>query len=290
MRLPTKTKAQLGLITAVLFLMFFFVLFQLARHPETVALLTALPNPSVLACDIRCLGLTPFLQVLGETGRGLILMIMSFSFLFAAVRTGSRVSRTRAFLDNVHRREALVSNVPRPPFLDGVTIFQDERPMAFTGGLLRPQIFISTKLLETLGEEELRAVVLHESHHRKSRDPLKGVAVSFVSDFLFFLPVNRFLKKSYLLESETAADARSIELRGDPMSLVGLLLKVRDLNGLQASWFGKRTMIFPPFKKVILTVVLLAITTFIVLVPLKKNLVSMFVNHDQVCVLRQEHK
>lgn len=297
-----RTKTRIGLISATLSLMFLFVLFQLARHSETLALLTALPNPDVLFCNIRCLGLMPFLQVLGETGRGLILIVMSFSLLYASARTGLRIARTWNFLERIDRRAVLDKDIPRSSFLGNATIFEDPRSLAFTGGLLRPRIFLSTKLLETLDEEELRVVVLHESHHQRSKDPLKSLAVSFVSDFLFFLPVSKFLKKAYLLESETTADARSVELRGDLLAIVGLLLKVRKLDGLQASWFvdpttervkrllGVRTRIFPSFKKIVLAIVLLAITAFIALVPLKKNLISMFIRHDQTCVLRPGHK
>lgn len=297
-----RTKTRIGLISAALSLMFLFVLFQLARHPETLLLLTALPNPDVLVCNIRCLGLMPFLQVLGETGRGLILIVMSFSLLYASARTGLRIARTWNFLERIDRRAVLDKDIPRSSFLGNATIFEDPRSLAFTGGLLRPRIFLSTKLLETLDEEELRVVVFHESHHQRSKDPLKSLAVSFVSDFLFFLPVSKFLKKAYLLESETTADARSVELRGDLLAIVGLLLKVIKLDDLQASWFfdpttervkrllGERTRIFPSFKKIVLAIVLLAITAFIALVPLKKNLISMFIRHDQTCVLRPGHK
>jgi len=297
-----RAKTRFGLILAALLLIFLFVLFQLARHPETLPVLTALPNPDVLICNIICLGLIPFLQVLGETGRGLILIVMSFSFLYASAKTGLRIARTWNFLERIDRRAVLDKDVPRPSLLGNATIFEDPRSLAFTGGLLRPRIFLSTKLLETLDEEELRAVVLHESHHQRSKDPLKSLAVSFVSDFLFFLPVSKFLKKAYLLESETTADARSVELRGDLLAIVGLLLKVRKLDDLQTSWFfdpttervkrllGERTRIFPSFKKIVLAIVVLAITAFIALVPLKKNLISMFITHNQTCVLRPDHK
>ena len=297
-----RTKTRIGLISATLPLMFLFVLFQLARHPETLALLTALPNPAVLLCDIRCLGLMPFLQVLGETGRGLILIVMSFSLLYASARTGLRIVRTWNFLERIDRRAVLDKDVSRPSFLGKATIFKDPRSLAFTGGLLRPRIFLSTKLLETLAEEELRVVVLHESHHQRSKDPLKSLAVSFVSDFLFFLPVSKFLKKAFWLESETTADARAVELRGDLLAIVGLLLKVRKFDDLQASWFldpttervkrllGERTRIFPSFKKIVLAIGLLAIMAFIALVPLKKSLIPMFIRHDQTCVLRSGHQ
>jgi len=302
MAAAARTKTRIGFISAALLLMFLFVLFQLASHPETLALLATLPYPGILGCNIRCLGLMPFLQVLGETGRGLILIVMSFSLLYASARTGLRIARTWNFLERIDRKAVHDKDVPRPSFLGNATIFEDPRSLAFTGGLLRPRIFLSTKLLETLDEEELRVVVLHEFHHQRSKDPLKSLAVSFVSDFLFFLPVSKFLKKAYLLESEITADAQAVGLGGDLPAVVGLLLKVRKLDDLQASWFfdpstervkrllGVRTRIFPSFKKIVLAIVFLAITVLIALIPLKKNLISMFISHDRTCVLRLDHK
>jgi len=301
MSAAAKAKTRIGLIAATLSFVFFFVLVLLARHPEAIALLTALPNPSALACDISCLGLGPFLLVLGEIGRGLILIIMSASLLYAAIRTGLRIARTWSFLEQVDRKAVLNCDATRPAFLGQATIFEDPRPLAFTGGLLRPRIYLSTKLLETLTEDELRVVVLHEAHHQHSNDPLKSLAVSFFSDFLFFLPVSRFLKRVFLLETETTADARSVELTGDPTDVAGLLLKTSKLEGVHASWFfdptterikrllGEKTRIVPTFKTIVLAGVLLALTAFIALVPLKKSLITLFIQHDQTCVLRAGH-
>jgi Zn-dependent protease with chaperone function len=297
-----KAKTRIGLIAATLSFVFLFVLVLLARHPEAIALLTALPNPSALACDISCLGLGPFLLVLGEIGRGLILIIMSSSFLYAAIRTGLRIARTWSFLERVDQKVVLDRDVARPAFLGQATIFKDIRPLAFTGGLLKPRIFLSTTLLKALSEDELRVVVLHEAHHQHSNDPLKSLAVSFFSDFLFFLPVSRFLKRVFLLETETTADARSVEHSGDPTNVAGLLLKTSKLEGVHASWFfdpttervkrllGEQTRIVPTFKTIVLAGVLLALMVFITLWPLKKSLVTLFIQHDQTCILRADHR
>ncbi len=297
-----KAKTRIGLIAATLSFVFLFVLVLLARHPEAIALLTALPNPSALACDISCLGLGPFLLVLGEIGRGLILIIMSSSLLYAAIRTGLRIARTWSFLEQVDQKVVLDRDVARPAFLGEATIFEDLRPLAFTGGLLKPRIFLSTTLLKALSEDELRVVILHESHHQRAKDPLKSLAVSFVSDFLFFLPVSRFLKKAFLLEAEASADAESSTPQGDTTVVAELLLKTSKLEGVHASWFfdpttervkrllGARTKIAPSLKTIVLAGVLLALTAFITLVPLKRNLISLFIQHDQTCVLRAGHR
>ncbi len=174
-------------------------------------------------------------------------------------------------------------------------------PLAFTGGFMKPRIFLSTKLAEILDEKELRAVILHESHHQRSKDPFKGLVVSFISDFLFFLPVSNYLKKAFHLTSELTADACSVSSEVDPLDLVSSLLKVQKLNGPAASWFsdpttvranhllGQPARIPLPLKRAFLTFALLAISAFVALVPVKKSVSSLFIDHDKTCVLRSGH-
>lgn len=290
-----------GLLLGVLSLFFLVVFFYLSRHPETVALLISLPNPEAFACNVRCLGLTPFLQVLGEGGKALLLVFLSFAFLYALYRTVLRVFRTLAFMDAVEQKTVRPGDVLRPSFLEDVTIFEDLRPLALTAGFLKPRVFLSTKLVDALDEKELRAVALHELHHRDSRDPLKGLVVSFISDLLFFLPISRFLRKTYSLTAEIAADAHSIDNRADPLDLAASLLKVQKIGGPAASWFfdpvtervkrllGERSNVRRPLARVLLSAVLLAATAFIAMVPVRKNISSMFIDHDKTCVLRKNH-
>jgi hypothetical protein len=79
-------------------------------------------------------------------------------------------------------------------------------------------------------------------------------------------------------------------------------LSLLSLLGPAASWFfdptterakhllGQPARIPLPLKKTFLTIVLLAITTMIALVPVKKNVSSLFINHDKTCVLRSGHQ
>lgn len=299
--LKTKTWTNPALLLGGLSLLFLLISFQLYRHPETALLFLSLPSPAAFSCNLRCLGIVPFLQVLGETGKAFLLVFMSASFLFALFRTVKRILRTMTFVERAERNAFPSSNAPRVPSLENVTLFEDSSPLAFTGGFLKPRIFLSTKLVEILDDKELRAVVLHESHHQRSKDPLKGLVVSFVSDFLFFLPVSSFLKRTFHLTSELTADAYSISSQSDPLDLVSSLLKVQKLNGPAASWFfdptterakqllGQPATIMLPLKKALFTMVLLVITAFIALVPVKKSVSSLFINHDKTCALRSGH-
>ena len=296
--LKTRAWTNPALLLGGLSLLFLLILFQLYRHPETALLFLSLPDPAAFSCNLRCLGIMPFLHVLGETGKAFLLVFISASFLYALFRTVSRILRTMTFVARAERSAVPINSVPRVPSVETITLFEDRSPLAFAGGFLRPRIFLSTRLMEILDENELRAVVLHESHHQRSKDPLKGLVVSFLSDFLFFLPVSSFLKRAFHLTSEFTADAYSIRSQSDPLDLVSSLLKVQKTNGPAASWFfdptevwakellGRPATISLPLKKAFFTLVMLVITVFIALVPVKKSVSSLFIDHDRTCALR----
>ena len=291
-----------ALLLGGLSLLILLIFFQLYRHPETVLLFISLPNPEAFACNLRCLGIMPFLQVLGEAGKAILLVFMSFSFLYAVSRTALRILRTLAFVGRAERKAIASRDVSRYPFLENVTVFEDRKPLAFTSGFLKPRVFMSTKLVDILDEKELRAVILHESYHQESKDPLKGLIISFISDFLFFLPVSRFLHKAHHLTSEMTADAHSIRSQASPLDLAASLLKVQKVGGPAASWFfdptterakhllGQPASIPLPLKRALLTIILLLLSAFIALVPVKKSVASLFINHDKTCVMRSGHK
>jgi Zn-dependent protease with chaperone function len=55
----------------------------------------------------------------------------------------------------------------------GALVIEDERPRAFCTGLLRPKVFVSSGAVAALDEAALRAVLAHERHHARRRDPLR---------------------------------------------------------------------------------------------------------------------
>jgi Zn-dependent protease with chaperone function len=295
---PNRPKAGAGILLAVVSLPFMLAFILLARHPEAAGVLLSLPSPATLACNIRCLGLAPTLAVLGEAGRAILLIFISLSFIYALVRTVQRVLRTRAFVGRTERKAVLLATLPPFPLSEQVTVFEDRLPLAFTGGFLKPRILVSTGLLGILSENELRAVILHEIRHRESRDPLKGLAVSFLSDFLFFLPLSRFLKTRHSLSCEMAADAHSVERQANPVDLASSLLKVERSRGPAAAWFfdpsserlqyllGQGSTIRQPFARILLSALALAILVLISLAPFDKSVSAAFMNHDKTCAMR----
>ena len=59
--------------------------------------------------------------------------------------------------------------------VDGVRVVLvcDPRPLVFCAGLLRPRIYLSDGARRRLEPRALRAVLAHEAHHARRRDPLR---------------------------------------------------------------------------------------------------------------------
>ncbi len=88
------------------------------------------------------------------------------------------------------------------------------RPTAFSFGILRPRIVVSSALLEQLSPDEQAAVVWHEAHHVRNREPLKCLVVRLIAAAFFWLPLLIDLRDRYLLVKELAADRLAAEKAG----------------------------------------------------------------------------
>ncbi|MDX1521938.1 MAG: M56 family metallopeptidase, partial [Anaerolineae bacterium] len=99
-------------------------------------------------------------------------------------------------------------------------------PQAFCLGLIRPQIWLTTGLVELLSDDELTAVLAHEAHHCRHRDPLRLVISRALRAAFFFLPVVDSLAKAAELQQEIAADRSAIRTLGDDLPLLCALQKL----------------------------------------------------------------
>ena len=109
-----------------------------------------------------------------------------------------------------------------------VTVVADRRPLAFCCGLLRPTLYVSDAALARLGERELRAVVEHEAHHARRRDPLRLVAAQTAADAFGFLPPLRGLAQAEAALADLAADAAAVAAVGAPAPLAAAWLALED--------------------------------------------------------------
>jgi Zn-dependent protease with chaperone function len=96
----------------------------------------------------------------------------------------------------------------------GVVVVRDRRALAFCAGFIRPRVYVSTGALDALDEVQLEAVLTHERHHARCRDPLRLLAARVAFDGLFFVPVLRHLAERYHAFAELAADRASVGRHG----------------------------------------------------------------------------
>ncbi len=99
---------------------------------------------------------------------------------------------------------------------------------AFCAGFVRPRVYVSRAAAEVLGEAELAAVVAHETHHARRRDPLRLLLLAVLGDALFFLPALLRLRRRYATLTELAADEAAIAALGDASHLAAALLQFGD--------------------------------------------------------------
>jgi hypothetical protein len=96
----------------------------------------------------------------------------------------------------------------------GVQVIADPRPQAFCAGYLRPTVYISQGALELLSDDELEAVLAHENHHLRVRDPLRLACGRVLSQALFFVPALRTLFGRYADLAELNADGAAVQEGG----------------------------------------------------------------------------
>lgn len=149
----------------------------------------------------------------------LALASLGFAVLALAIRAAAlELTRRRRFLRSLRTVDAL------PPGRRTV-IFEDTRPQAFCTGLLKPRVYVSTAALDGLDPNELRAVLAHEEHHARARDPLRVFCVRVLAEALFFLPALRRLSDRYAALAELSADAAALRASGgDGRPLASALL------------------------------------------------------------------
>ncbi|MBR9790464.1 MAG: M48 family metalloprotease [Gammaproteobacteria bacterium] len=85
---------------------------------------------------------------------------------------------------------------------------QTAMPLAFTAGMLRPQVYLSQGLLERFDDAQLQCILAHEAAHQRQRDPLQKWLFSLASAY-YPASLRRTLRNAFDLASELQADSRA---------------------------------------------------------------------------------
>lgn len=209
-------------LLVVLGLSFFAGLVALAGHH-------AAGLREVVACAVPAAKLLAYLSTLGFLLPAAIATVVTISAslalghqLWATRRLLRRVLAVRLPLDD--RARGLARRAGLAGRLDVVA---DEAVFAFCHGLRRPRVCISTGLADRLSDDELLAVLRHEAHHARYRDPVKILLSRTVAAGLGFLPLAAALHDSYLAGKEICADDEAERSSGS-VALARALVRLLD--------------------------------------------------------------
>jgi hypothetical protein len=91
-------------------------------------------------------------------------------------------------------------------------------------------VYVSRRTIELLADAELDAVLAHEHHHRRARDPLRIACGRVLSEALFFLPALRALCNRYADVAELNADRAAVHASAGREAPLASALLVFDEN------------------------------------------------------------
>jgi BlaR1 peptidase M56 len=100
----------------------------------------------------------------------------------------------------------------KPQSLHGALLIADPQPRAFCAGLFRPRVYVSDGAVAILDDTALRAVLAHEHHHARRRDPLRVASGRVLARALFFLPELADLVERQQALAELSADESAINV------------------------------------------------------------------------------
>lgn len=116
--------------------------------------------------------------------------------------------------------------------------FQHDHALAFTSGLIKPQIYISNSLAQTLSANELAMIKLHEQSHVDNLDPLQKAIFLFLASF-YPKFVARQLIHSIFIVLEYRAD-QAIKKHYQTLDIADVLIKITRITKSSSSQLKKR--------------------------------------------------
>jgi Zn-dependent protease with chaperone function len=191
----------------------------LEAGPRGVAGFAAVSVGLVSACilfAIELRHLPPALVVVSSTA-----VASGVAFLHALRSVWREQRRIRALPGVALAESDYCDALPDPGDVD-IEVLRSRRQSAFCTGLLRPQVVITTALLDALDPDERRAVVEHELSHARRKAPLKLALGQVAMRTLFWVPLLRDLVERYVLLTELEAD-RAAMAATSPAALAGAL-------------------------------------------------------------------
>jgi beta-lactamase regulating signal transducer with metallopeptidase domain len=106
-----------------------------------------------------------------------------------------------------------------------------EMSLPVAAGPWRPSVLLPARLVETLGEDELAQIGIHEAGHLARRDDYALIAQRVLEALLVLHPVVWWVSRRIDLEREIACDDLVVEATGEAQPYAACLARVVELSG-----------------------------------------------------------
>lgn len=200
------------------------IIFVLRTFPAATALLlvSVFLIPSYLAFEPRQTVETVSVKL------GILTLFSAIGIILAFWR-GIATWRTTGKLVNnwlSHPKTVYLKNLPILAYR-----IEHKFPVVAVIGVLRPKLFVAGQVFDALAQEELRAVIVHETAHVAARDNLKRWLMRICRDFLVIIPSPSLLDKDWAEAVELAADeqAASHKIGATALDLAEAIIKIARL-------------------------------------------------------------
>lgn len=117
-----------------------------------------------------------------------------------------------------------------------IRVIDDDAPVAYTTGLVRSRVIVSTGLLNALDPSETVAVLCHELAHVRGRHTSLLFIAGVIERAFSFLPPMKRAADELILSLEVAADEAAAQDVGDPLLVARALASCADFKRGSAAW------------------------------------------------------
>ncbi len=132
----------------------------------------------------------------------------------------------RIFLSKKHDKLTKQVNHQYREWKSDILVVEDDAFVALTMGALRPQIIISSGLLNMFPAKEAEAILLHEHYHYIHKDPLKAFLFAVITDGLGYIPIIKAAAGYYKTWKELLADRFVVKQMRSEFYLGNVLLRL----------------------------------------------------------------
>jgi Zn-dependent protease with chaperone function len=119
-----------------------------------------------------------------------------------------------------------------------ITVIDDPAFIAFTKGIVRPEIFVSSQIIADFNDKEVDAILLHEYHHCKNYDPLHLFISSLLVQGFGYIPILKKVIYYFATWREIEADRYAVRTMGSFEFLGSVLLRLSRAPSRSLSIFG----------------------------------------------------